>query len=91
MILEEENYEVKGLILRGGKRAGGHFVFGWRVFKPFIEKDKCRKCWFCFMYCPEGAITKGEEGAIIDYRFCKGCGICAVECPFGAIKMVKEE
>ena len=90
-IEEEESQDIKGFILRGGKRTGGHFVSGWRVFKPVIEKNKCRKCWLCLMYCPEGAIKKVEEGAKIEYCFCKGCGICAIECPFDVIKMVKEE
>jgi len=89
--LKRESFEVKGLILRGGKDVGGLNVASWRIFKPVVEADKCRRCWLCVMYCPEGAVTEGEQSAIIDLRFCKGCSICANECPAKAIEMVKEE
>jgi pyruvate ferredoxin oxidoreductase delta subunit len=78
-------------MLRGGKAVGGLNVASWRVFKPVVEAEKCRRCWLCVMYCPEGAITEGEKSAVIDLRFCKGCGICANECPIKAIEMVKED
>ncbi len=56
----------------------------WRTFKPVLDKDKCINCENCFLFCPEGCITKETE---IDYDYCKGCGICAHECPVKAIKM----
>jgi len=62
----------------------------WRVLKPVIDLGKCRKCWLCVDFCPDGVISKGEEGPVIDYRFCKGCGVCANECPVKAISMVRE-
>ncbi len=62
----------------------------WRVLKPVIDPGKCRKCWLCVDFCPEGVISRGEEGPVIDYRFCKGCGVCANECPAKAISMVRE-
>ncbi len=62
----------------------------WRVLKPVIDLEKCRKCWLCVDFCPEGVISKSEEGPVIDYRFCKGCGVCANECPVKAISMVRE-
>jgi len=63
----------------------------WREFRPVINLERCRKCWICFTYCPEGTIYKSPEGPKIDYAFCKGCGICANECPVKAIEMVREE
>ncbi|MFB0543448.1 MAG: 4Fe-4S binding protein [Candidatus Bathyarchaeia archaeon] len=78
-------------MLRGGRSVGGHHVADWRLFKPVVEADKCRRCWLCVMYCPEGAITRGEGCPVIDLRFCKGCGICSNECPARAVEMVEEE
>lgn len=62
----------------------------WRVEKPVVDEDKCRNCLICYMYCPDGTITKGETCVEIDYDFCKGCGICQVECPFDAIRMEED-
>ena len=72
------------------KEVGANPVDYWRICKPVIDYEKCRKCWICVDYCPEGVISKSDRGPIIDYRFCKGCGICANECRVGAIKMIKE-
>jgi pyruvate ferredoxin oxidoreductase delta subunit len=60
----------------------------WRIFKPVLNEERCNKCLFCWIYCPEGCITKNLE---INFDYCKGCGICAEECPAKAITMVKEE
>ena len=62
----------------------------WRVLRPEINYDLCRRCWLCVDYCPEGIISKSEEGPVIDYDFCKGCGVCANECPTKAITMELE-
>jgi len=63
----------------------------WRSMRPVLNKEKCKKCWLCFVYCPEGCIKKTEEGPDINLDYCKGCGICAVECPFDALDMIEEE
>ncbi len=63
----------------------------WRVLKPVIDYDRCTKCLFCWLYCPEGSITVEEERPVIDYEYCKGCGVCVNECPVKAIRMVREE
>jgi len=65
-------------------------VWSWRVFKPVVDEEACRRCWLCVDYCPEGVIEKGEKSAEIDYLMCKGCGVCAEECTFKAIKMERE-
>ncbi|RLF93987.1 hypothetical protein DRN45_04235 [Thermococci archaeon] len=56
-----------------------------------MDKEKCKKCWICYKFCPEGCIKKTDDGPVTDYDYCKGCGICANECPFKAIQMVMEE
>ncbi|MGI6552618.1 MAG: 4Fe-4S binding protein [Bacillota bacterium] len=60
-----------------------------RNFIPQIDVDRCNQCSFCWIYCPEGCIKRGDIFQI-NYAYCKGCGVCAKECPKGAIVMVKE-
>jgi pyruvate ferredoxin oxidoreductase delta subunit len=63
----------------------------WRSSKPVVDEELCVACGICWMYCPERAVEKDEEGNYsIDYEYCKGCGICAEECPRDAIEMVEE-
>ena len=68
----------------------------WRVERPVINMDKCTPakrgkdaCYLCWLYCPDGVITKETEPQI-DLEYCKGCGICAQECPTNAIEMIEE-
>lgn len=62
----------------------------WRTSRPVLDKEKCTKCLWCWLICPDGVIDKSGEFLEIDYDFCKGCGICAYECPQKAIAMVGE-
>ncbi|HHX51547.1 MAG TPA: 4Fe-4S binding protein [Clostridia bacterium] len=61
-----------------------------RNLRPVIHHEKCSRCGFCWIYCPEGCITRGET-YLIDYDYCKGCGVCGAECPKDAIAMVRED
>lgn len=68
----------------------------WRTLRPVINLEKCtvakqgaHVCHQCWLYCPEGVISRGIP-PVIDYDYCKGCGICAEECPPKAIDIVKE-
>jgi 2-oxoacid:acceptor oxidoreductase delta subunit (pyruvate/2-ketoisovalerate family) len=64
----------------------------WRTFRPVIDKEKCNKCYICWMYCPEAVIDVDEEGfPVIDYDYCKGCLICVTECPKQAIAQIREK
>jgi len=65
--------------------------------KPLINKDKCIRCFICWILCPDVSINrvpkphqKYTESVEVDYDHCKGCGICASECPVDAIEMVEE-
>jgi len=77
-------------VVKGGTSAK-YIVSGWRVKRPVIDEAKCTNCLICWIYCPEPAIVRHEEGKVtIDYDHCKGCGICENECPPRAIAMVME-
>lgn len=86
------------LMIGGGNGAGvlPTVNSGFRTFHPIFDHDKCVRCMFCWIYCPEGCIDKttvGEDGKImleVDMDYCKGCGICANECPTKCISMVKD-
>ena len=40
----------------------------------------CKKCGTCVKVCPNGAITMGEDGVIIDREKCQLCGTCVKKC-----------
>ncbi len=64
---------------------------GWRNEKPVCDKEKCNGCYLCYLYCPDGVISKNGDSIEIDYDFCKGCGICKKICRHGAITMESEK
>lgn len=47
----------------------------------------CNTCDRCLTYCPEGILTRDDDGYRFNYDYCKGCGVCASECPRGVIIM----
>ncbi|MHA1265741.1 MAG: 4Fe-4S binding protein [Candidatus Helarchaeota archaeon] len=68
----------------------------WRTERPIMDSTKCIAvkrnkivCMNCWLYCPEGVISRTIPPQI-DLRYCKGCGICAEECPSKAIEMRDE-
>lgn len=64
----------------------------WRTAgRPKTHAEKCIKCGFCAIFCPDLAYTANDEG-YFDWngRYCKGCGICVTECPKDAIEMREE-
>lgn len=64
----------------------------WRSLRPVVNGEQCIRCGVCWLYCPDAAIDRSEEGHFeADLDYCKGCGICARECPAGCITMVIEE
>ena len=62
----------------------------WRVIRPVVDKEKCKRCTICWKFCPDGAIVLVDGVPEIDLNYCKGCGICAHECPSKCITMVQE-
>lgn len=47
----------------------------------------CYQCDTCMIQCPEGAISRTEDGYVMDYNKCTGCRVCVRECPTSAIEM----
>lgn len=81
---------IGGLILEAGN-AEDYLTGGWRTFRPVLDKEKCKNCLLCWMYCPDSSVLlEDEEMAGFYYDHCKGCGICANVCPFEAIQMIEE-
>ena len=63
----------------------------WRTFRPTIDYAKCTDCMICYAYCPESAMSVGNDGRVeIDYDNCKGCMICMAECPLRAVTQSRE-
>jgi pyruvate ferredoxin oxidoreductase delta subunit len=63
----------------------------WRSLRPVVDKTHCIRCGVCYIFCPDMAICRDEEGYFEgDLYYCKGCGICAQECPTRCISMVEE-
>ena len=72
--------------------SGVRHTGNWRTFRPVIDYARCTDCLICYAYCPESAMTVGEDGRImIDYDNCKGCMICRTECPLKAISELREK
>jgi pyruvate ferredoxin oxidoreductase gamma subunit len=58
----------------------------WRIERPEIDLAKCKRCFLCYLYCPEAAMRLDAENfPHVDYEHCKGCMICYEECPTDAI------
>jgi pyruvate ferredoxin oxidoreductase gamma subunit len=52
----------------------------WSLDRPVLLAA-CNACALCALFCPEGAIARGDGAMTIDYLYCKGCGICEKICP----------
>ncbi len=48
---------------------------------------RCTQCDTCLVYCPDGVISRCDDGYRIDEEYCKGCGICVAECPRRAMDL----
>jgi len=58
----------------------------WRMERPEIDLAKCKRCFLCYLYCPDAAIRLDSDNfPHIDYDHCKGCMVCYEECPTDAI------
>ena len=77
-------------VTRTGNSATRH-TGNRRPYPPVIDDGKCTDCMICYAYCPESAMSVGQDGRVkIDYDNCKGCMICLTECPLRAISQTRE-
>ena len=81
-IPETTSYEAGYLVTKNA---------GWRDVRPVIVIQNCVGCLNCYLYCPDGVISRRDGKVEIDYDFCKGCGICKKICRPGAIEMEAEK
>ncbi len=83
---------IGGMIVEAGN-AADYNTGAWRSERPIWIEENCIQCLFCWIYCPDSAITTRDgKRSAFDYMHCKGCGVCAAECPAKtkAIVMVPE-
>ena len=96
MVKSEEELTWKdlevGCVVSEAGNASMYKTGDWRSMRPIVNKDHCIRCGVCFIFCPDMAVTKTDEGYFeADLYYCKGCGICAHECVTQCITMVQEE
>ncbi len=81
-----------GCLVTEAGNASQYKTGDWRSMRPVVDKEKCIRCGICYIFCPDMAIEKTDEGFFeANLYYCKGCGICARECFTGCITMVPEE
>ncbi len=51
---------------------------------PELNGD-CKQCEACIEACPEGAVSLGRRGVLINTGKCLNCGQCIRACPTGAL------
>ena len=91
MTLSNKPETTIGCVLLDEGRAHPFAKESRREMRPLWDHERCIKCGICYLFCPDAAIVRDEEGYFdIDPEFCKGCGICQQECWFGAIEMIEE-
>lgn len=82
-----KKYNLAGTIAKDGNSLEVK-TGAWKNKYPIHDKEKCKNCMLCVLYCPENCIIQ-KNGILekIDLDYCKGCGVCEKVCPFHAISM----
>ncbi len=68
-------------------------------FTVKINKEKCKGCKLCIIYCPKHSIEQSEKINKAGMNFveikgkdiCTGCSNCAIICPECAVEIIKED
>lgn len=56
--------------------------------KLFYVRDSCNLCYNCLNACPFSALSKSEQGIIIDSLKCNLCGYCISSCENLALRII---
>jgi Pyruvate/2-oxoacid:ferredoxin oxidoreductase delta subunit len=81
-----EDFELpQTLPLKFLPKALAHSVANFVRFKPFIDRDVCRRCNLCRISCPVGAINTNDGDYTVNYKRCIRCMCCHEVCPYRAI------
>ena len=62
------------------------FFSRFAMFRPMIDRDKCKHCKACELHCKAHCIEITKDSAHIDHSRCVDCFNCIEECKFGALK-----
>lgn len=62
------------------------FFSRFAMFRPVIDKEKCKHCMACEHQCKAHCISISKEEQKIDYSRCVDCFNCIESCKFGALK-----
>jgi len=66
------------------------FIFNLASLKPYVKKNKCKKCGICANVCPVDAITL-QPYPRFNRKKCVLCYCCHENCPYNAIKLNKSQ
>lgn len=62
-----------------------------KVDIPFIDKDKCQKCYKCIEFCKFNVLAKTNDEILIFDKLCHSCGGCEIVCEADAIKYIDKK
>ncbi len=66
-------------------------------FKVEIDKDQCKGCGLCILYCPFNCLELSSDLNVRGIKYvkkkknvdCKGCGRCYLICPDSCVEIYK--
>lgn len=56
-----------------------------KVDIPYIQQEKCKKCYKCIDFCKFNALAKTQDKILVFDKLCHSCGGCKIVCPYQAI------
>lgn len=62
-----------------------------KVKIPFIDEDKCEKCFACTDFCRFNALGKTSDKILVFDKLCHSCGGCKIVCEFDALTYVDKK